>query len=100
MNEKGFLKIKVNEHERTMHYIIDEGKIKTISTKDSGLIKDAELGQIYVNPSLKGGTYVQAKLNVIYDLAQVKTLFDRMLVLKHTWFKEFSDQLVIIEVIL
>jgi hypothetical protein len=97
--EKGILKLTAKGKTRMMHYLEMDGHMKALAMGDTDLIRDLnDDHHIEIILNIKEGKEIPANVQIIEDKEQVKALFDEMLNLNHTWFKEFDDQLVMLDI--
>jgi hypothetical protein len=97
--EKGILKLTAKGKTRMMHYVVMDDHMKALAMGDTDLIRDLnEDHHIEIILNIKEDKEIPANVQVIEDKEQVKTLFDTMLELNHTWFKEYDDHLVVLDI--
>lgn len=99
MKDKGILKIISQGKDRMMHFTVEQNIVKSLSLNDTDLIE--ELRQ---NPNveaifeIKGGETVPVVVKIVEDKNEVQKIFERMLAQKNTWFKEYDERLLVLEV--
>jgi len=99
MNKKGILKIKSNNKERMMHYLFIDNKIQILSLDDTDLIDDIKKNnEIELTFHLKKEVDMKALVTIVEDKEKVKELYYKMLEEKTSYFKEYDERLIILEI--
>ncbi|ERJ13126.1 hypothetical protein [Haloplasma contractile] len=99
MDKKGIFKILANGKERIMHYTTEDEKIRALSLNDTDLIHDIEDDEtVMVTFGMKGTEQVPATITIDKNIDSVKSLFNKMLEEKNTYFKELNDNLIVLEI--
>lgn len=99
INEKGLLKLKQGEKESAMHYLLesDNSLISLTLGNSNKIAKVNQNPKVELGFSMKPKDFIRANAEVISDTKHAKVLFNKMLEMKFTHFKKWSDDLVILK---
>ena len=98
MKKKGMVKFQGEESKGLMHYIEYEGGYVSITRNSSRKIKVINnTGKLKVTFGLLSKDYNELPVEIIEDISSVKKVFNFMKDNKHTHYKKFVDDLVILK---
>eukprot|EP01156_Anaeramoeba_ignava_P004677 Anaeramoba_ignava/a234474_3.p1 GENE.a234474_3~~a234474_3.p1 ORF type:complete len:119 (+),score=18.68 a234474_3:38-394(+) len=98
IKESGFVKILIDGSAPTLHYIYDNNKVYSLTLSGSnkvGKIKNNNKAKIVLNNDSENA--LESEISIIDNKDRVKELFNKMLEMDFTHFKEFDDDIVILE---
>lgn len=97
--DKGIFTIKQNSQESIMHYVKSNGKYYSLTLSGNDKIDNFE-----IDPSIKlvfmknKNESINANIKIIKDYKTTEDLYNRMKEIKFCYFKEYSKELVVLEV--
>ena len=98
LKEKGILKFKGTESKGAMHHLIYQGKKVSITMGDSRKVKHIKkYGSIAIAPNLLSRKFEDMKVTIIDEKNYTKELFDHMTSIKHNHYKEYNENMVVLE---
>ncbi len=98
MKKKGMVKFQGVESRGLMHYVEYEGGYVSITRNSSRKIKVINnTGKLKVTFGLLSKDYAELPVEIIEDISSVKKVFNFMKDNKHTHYKTFVDDLVILK---
>lgn len=98
MKLKGLLKFKGKESKGPMHYIDYFGQKVSITKKESRKVKHIkQFGHIEVAPNLLSRSFSQQQVFVNEDVAYTKDVFNYMKEHKHSHYKKWEDDFVVLQ---
>ncbi len=98
IKDKGYVKLMLDGKASTLHYIKDEKKVYSLTlngSKKVAKINENSSAKLLFSKNIDEA--VESKVNIISDKEKVKSLFDKLLDMNFTHYKEYSDDLVILE---
>jgi len=99
MNNKGILKFKGKESKGAMHYITYNGNTVTLTMGNSRKVSSLkDQGYLDIAPKLLSRQFGKMEFDIVDDKTYVKEVFDYMLHSKHTHYKKWDDNLVVLSV--
>ena len=98
MKKKGFVKFKGSESKGAMHYVEFEGDYVSITRNSSRKVKDINRkATLNVTFGLLSRDFKEVSVSIIEEINHVKKVFNFMKNLKHTHYKEYPDDLVVLK---
>ncbi|QEN03174.1 hypothetical protein EW093_00135 [Thiospirochaeta perfilievii] len=98
IKEQGFVKLLLDGSVATLHYLKAGDKILSLTQQGSkkvDLLKKDNSAKLVVNND--STNIIDSKITINENKDDVKKLFDELLGLNFTHYKEYSDDLVILE---
>lgn len=98
MSKKEIVKFKGKDTKGAMHQVFFEDKYVSLTMRNSQKMREfLEEGKISIAPNLLSRDFEETKINIIDDKTFTKRVFDYMLEKNHTHYKEYNDNLIVIE---
>lgn len=98
MKEKGILKFKGEESKGAMHYVIHNNQKVSITMGTSRKVKHIRKNKgILIAPNLLSRKFEETKISINDDKSYVKEVFDYMTQLKNIHYKEWHENLVVLQ---
>ena len=98
MKKKGMVKFKGAESKGLMHYVEYDGGYVSITRSSSRKVKEIKkTGKLNVTFGLLSKDFNYLPVNIIEDAISIKKVFNFMKDNKHTHYKTFVDDLVILK---
>ncbi len=100
MKKKGMVKFQGSESKGLLNYIKFEGEYVSITRKSSRKINDIDkTGKLKVSFGLLSRDYNNVQIKIVFDKERIKKVFNFMKAEKHTHYKKFIDDLVVLKYI-
>lgn len=97
IEDKGIITIVQDELKSVMHYAESDSRLYSLTLKDTEKVKKLESDRNVKVTFAKDKKTIDAVAEIIDDRSIVRDFYDRMNELKFNYFKEYSEELVIIE---
>ena len=95
--DKGVLTMVQSGRSAMMHYVKSENGVKSLTLGNSGKVADLLVDNKVQLQLEKNGALVDAEVSIITDKDKVKSVFDAMLSMNSTHFKEYTEDIVILD---